>query len=861
MSSLPAVVRGCSLVSLVLACTSAPVTATLDTRETVTVALSFHLVLPSDAGVGLRAAAEDLVAVVVAQGGCASLEASGCEGGSTVSVVRDAQAPSLDAFRFTGDTLSARGDVGAANGLYHLTERLGAVWIHPEEPVRFTHKATGLPVGDGSWDEPRFALRGFHEHTQHPIPMSDYLLRPGSDDFRERVSRYLRWLARNRQNVLLFHALRTLDLPVWGPYMADIAAEARGYGIHMGAVVGFADEQQHAFKLIATASPDPDADIRAGLDALLAADLDYVGLQLGTSEFTKPADADVLHWLEVATEHLADKHPQVRAFAWIHITCSVKDEAGGYFFHLPLSGPESLGAFVHTTMFYTLTDPAPVYDCEDFGHQLEFVDAAEGKRELVFFPETAWWLGFDNNVPLVLPITGLSRERDIETLRGRDVTGHVTFTTGREWTYWQYDHYLTRATWSEESWDAYVAAISPLYGDHQVAARALIRGVTAAQEHVLYRVRPELFFYLSGELPQDEAGAAAGILARRPKVPFKEVLGYDEAAFALWRERDYAALGDFAVALDAALEPLESLGPLDASAGLVFELQASYETLRDRVAHVRHLYTGVIRVREGDRAGAEAELAAARAISERVIARVAEVEALYRDPLEILAEEKPDTLTAYPLGYLHETRTGYFWTRRDEQLALLIMATFDAPVEAWETPPGTLYAVEAEGLTLTQPSDPFAGSVIAGFIPRLLLGLSIDGGAATLVFGEDVNTNNLPDPDTETAVQDADITDGRFEATVTRLPLVVYDTAGAAVGTIGVREAVFDFTLDGGALSLGALSGGLETQPLVAAVLAIAGIDRAGIESLVKSVFGLPEDAPLPETVPVAFQLSPVVVP
>ena len=119
----------------------------------------------------------------------------------------------------------------------------------------------------------------------------------------------------------------------------------------------------------------------------------------------------MLRWLNLATEHLAVMHPEISPYAWIHTTCGLDRETGegGPYYHLPLEADERLGAFVHTTMYYDLENPAPVYDCENFHHQRRFFDAADGQRELVYFPETAWWLGFDNNLPMVTPIVGRSR--------------------------------------------------------------------------------------------------------------------------------------------------------------------------------------------------------------------------------------------------------------------------------------------------------------------------------------------------------------------------------------------------------------------------------------------------------------------
>ena len=172
-------------------------------------------------------------------------------------------------------------------------------------------------------------------------------------------------------------------------------------------------------------------------------------------------------------------------------------------------------------MFYTLSDPAPVYDCEDFTHQLDYFERGHNNRELIYFPETAWWLGFDNNVPLATPIVGPSRFQDITKIKNDfSVTGHVTFTTGREWTYWMYDHYLTRVTWdSRLDWSSYLSSIAPIYGRASSQSLTLLNEWTERQLTDLYETNPEIYFYLSGELPQDEVGEV-GITAADPSVPF-----------------------------------------------------------------------------------------------------------------------------------------------------------------------------------------------------------------------------------------------------------------------------------------------------------------------------------------------------
>ena len=835
--------------------------------------VGFNVVVQTDHP-GLLAAAADLVDVAGVQAawaGGAIVPNSG-DRYAVVVVVVDASGPDDQGYRLSTRTTGLPGvdvvantPVGAMNGLYQIAQDLGAFWIHPEEGHVVPQS---IPTYPGEWTTPRYDRRGFHEHTQHPIPMSDYLLRPTVGDHRERVSRYLRWMARNRQNVLFFHALKTLDLATWVPAMKAIAADASGYGIHMGAVIGFADEQQHAFKLIATGASgdDADDDIRAGLDAVLASGLKLIGFQIGTSEFTKPADAEVLRWLDVATSHVRDAHPDVRPYAWIHITCSLLADNGGKFFHLPLQADASLGAFVHTTMFYTLTDPAPVYDCEDFSHQVAFIEAAEADRELVFFPETAWWLGFDNNVPLVLPITGLSRERDMDTLDARPddgarVTGHVTFTSGREWTYWQYDHFLTRATWRTETWAQYLDATAGLFGPSGAAAAGVVKTVTALQEKLLYQDNPEAIFYLAGELTQDEVGAQIGILARRPKIAFKDVWEYDAATYDTWKVRDLDRLTQFQLDMAEALQDMPSAA--DGEPLLLTELRRSYTLLHRRAEHTVLLYGAIGDIRAKDRGAAEKKLVEARLITDEVKEVVAATEtAIYRDPLTILAEPKPETLTAYPIGYLAETRTAFFWSRRDDQLADLIELAFAADADSWpETAPQSVYRTEGESVLLTKPASELGSSILASFIPPLLFGVTLDGvvdsAKGYVEVGEDANGNDLPDGATVTRFKGS-ITAGRFLVAAERLELDVRDSSSKVIATMILVAPRFSFSIDGsGKLGSSELAADFETKPLIDAVMANAGIDRAGIESLVKSIFELPADEPLPALLPVVFDVDP----
>ena len=784
------------------------------------------------------------------------------------------------ALRTTGNgdvVVSARTPTGAMYGLYHVAMDLGARWVHPEEAHFVPFVSAVLPdyhyvpdpnltpepgssidhTASPEAHQPSFVRRGFHHHTQHPIVASDVLLRPGDATRRTYASHLIRYLARNRQNTLSFHLLKTVDLDAWVPYMADIAQEAKAHGITVGCVLSFADQQQNNFKLVDLASDTPAADqIAAGLDRVLQAGLGFVTFQIGTSEFTKPPDDQVVAWLDAAVAHLRDAWPDVKPFAWIHIPCDVLADDGGYFFHLPLQADNDLGAWVHTTMFYGLGRPAPVYGCEDFDHQLDFVTAAAAQhREQVFFPETAWWLGFDSNLPLALPITGRSRAEDLRRFAAphKPGDGHITFTSGREWTYWQYDHYLTRATWDvSTTWEAYLAWLAPIYGDRAAAVTTAVQAWTDRQVKDFYDTDPLLLFYLTGELPQDELGEAAGILARRPKLSFQKVLRFDDAAYQAWLDTDVARLTEMRDAYQAILDAMPTPNATEALYAEQYRVLAIFV---QRIKHTLEVYAGVGAARAGDRPTAEAKLAESEAITAAVLAEVHAEEAHYRYPAALLTAEKPESLTSYPFGYLWETSTGYFWARRDEQLRRVIAQVFEGVAEAWLTVPETLLSATSDDVTVVAPTSETAATLLKGFVPQILVGLSgwdAPTASLTVTLAQDRNANLLPDAETELSLTST-VTSARWAATTASYPIAVYGTDGEKVADLPILGPELSLTpgasLPGGA-DTADLAGEVASDALIDIVVAIAGIDRDGVGELIKGVWELPPDEPLPMRLP-----------
>lgn len=66
-------------------------------------------------------------------------------------------------------------------------------------------------------------------------------------------------------------------------------------------------------------------------------------------------------------------------------------------------------------LVYAFDDPAPTYGNENFTYMFDFMfkNAAKGVREVVYHPETAYWVNYDIDVPLFLPLYGFARLRDL----------------------------------------------------------------------------------------------------------------------------------------------------------------------------------------------------------------------------------------------------------------------------------------------------------------------------------------------------------------------------------------------------------------------------------------------------------------
>ncbi|MCA8920922.1 MAG: hypothetical protein KDD82_03870 [Planctomycetes bacterium] len=614
-------------------------------------------------------------------------------------------------------------------GAYALLEDLGFGFLHPLQPVTPQGGLRAQAPIDRS-EAPHWPTRGWHVHTMHPLELTHVLngWGPGgtNDDAGWRAllpewERFCEWAVANGQNevewVLLYSQswAAFAESPERQARLAELVRLGHAYGLKVGVDAPLALRQQHAFTLVRTTGPLPDevAQIEARLDYLLAAGFDFVATELGFSEFTRPDDRKQLAWLDAFSAHLQSKGKE--GLAKIHVSQgqlapNFPDPATGQpinFNFLPQFADPSLGVMPHTVQHYAMDDPAPTYGNTDFTYMRDFMYAQAGKRKTLWHPETAYWVSFDIDVPLFLPVYAERRLYDLRQIdaaeragqvgqgaqAGSRIDGQMVFSSGWEWGYWLNDVITARAAWSPEDpqltlEQAYAAALERALRCFGPAARPLAQAlveVSREQREILIEgkvrgqapssvLRRNGQAYVQGWETWDEVMKSASLVPGvNPALTQPDKIGLiDVRRPAFLGGMDY---GDFTRDVKPLLHhmawrfgehvaQLSAIAPLATpeTQGLFAELidGATMNALRARQVYALYDYA-TTKFRQPD-SWRQARLQIARDALDAAQAVVVRRETHYRVNADRIAGWG-DNPTSYEFGYLWTARRLHFWWR------------------------------------------------------------------------------------------------------------------------------------------------------------------------------------------------------
>ncbi len=616
---------------------------------------------------------------------------------------------------------------GLLYGTYAALEALGVAFLHPLAPTLPAALAPPAAPLDRR-EAPRWPQRGLHLHTMHPLELTHLLQGWGPAGPQDAAGwaamlpewdLFCEWAIANRQNEVEWVLLRADS---WGAFadgpermarLTELVRRAHAWGLEVGVDVPIALKQQHAATLIReTGDPARELDqLHAGLDRLLACGFDFVATELGFSEFTAPDARRMLAWLDAFTERVVGHHGK-RAWTKIHV--STGQEARGFtdpdtggplnFNFLPFYADPRLGVMPHTVQHYALDDPAPTYGNRDFSEIRRYLQLEAGARPVLWHPETAYWVSFDVDVPLFLPVYAERRVRDLRLIAadeaagrtgrgaraGSPIQGQMIFSSGWEWGYWLNDVVTARAAWDphEAAPDDAAAlrallvdALRPAFGaatddlaDLLVATAAeqralLIDGEVGGRRPADVERRNGQAYLQGWETWDDVASSLQGVpgLPQAATQPFKLGLVDMRAALQLRPLPDYRAeVAPLLAEMDRrfaatalAWDAQRARAPASTS-DLIDDLADAARVTALRAAQVHGLYEYVARRR--DRAAARPHLDRARRALDDAAAVVAAREPRYRVPADRVAAWAPNP-TVYRFGYLWTVRSLHFWWR------------------------------------------------------------------------------------------------------------------------------------------------------------------------------------------------------
>lgn len=611
-------------------------------------------------------------------------------GGSGIRVALVADLDCGECYRLEqagdGYAVHAGGTLGLQYGLAHFLEAMGFGFYHPWR----THVPDEIAAPDtADFDvlhEPEMSMRGLHLHTLHPIEPYFSFWEP-SPEHLDDARRTMDWMVKNRANYIQWVALDDIQrdpaiAEAWAAHTDAILADAHLRGLETGLgiqIFGSANLQQ-AFDLIEEDEPDIDAALRARLPIVLDRDFDLISLSFG--EFFGEEPGAFVATVDQTYDVIAELRPDVSVSGTIHVGDS-PDQRVDYmgenliYYFLIKFANENIIPYVHTVMFYNLfEDAGGAYHHDDFAEHRDFLlERLDAGQRAVYHPETAYWVAFDNSVPLYYPLYVRSRWVDVDEIRAAaDPAGigkldeHVVFSTGWEWGYWQNDWAVLRTSWqAPERWeDLFHDMFAPYGAEGAALAEAVIEVTRTQREYVLGQ---RLTQYLAGRDFYIDLGDEIDVVSQPDRPTFEEVMAMTEAERATFVTEVLDPLDALATATAAQLEAVEAVG-IDDDDPFYREIRDGVAANLARTRFIHALYRATVAHAAGQDATtwlaeAQTELEAGAVIVAR---RHAEIH--YPRPEEIVFPRTNATL--YQFGYLEKADKLCYWEREQVQVRRLV---------------------------------------------------------------------------------------------------------------------------------------------------------------------------------------------
>lgn len=594
-----------------------------------------------------------------------------------------------ECFRVDGEgtrlAVSGGAPLGVQYGLWHALELLGYRFLHPWKSVVPATPSPAPADALGVEHSPEVTKRrGLHLHTLHPIEALYDFWVPGDANL-EGAKRTVDFVIKNRGNYVQWCALDDIQYnaataDAWRAHTRAITSFAHAHGVKTGAALQLFGQSnlQNAFDLIDDGPMDPLPELRRRLHLLLDGN-GFDALNLSFGEFFAADPAAFVAEVDRAYDEMQRAQPGIEVMATIHVgnfpdlRVTYMGETMLYYFLVQFANP-AITHWVHSVMYYNLYEDAGLaYLHERFDEHRDYLEARlRAGRPVGYFPESAYWIAFDINVPTYLPLYVRSRWLDLERLAGAGrLEDHVLFSSGWEWGYWLNDVATLRMTYERPAgWDGVVQHVFAAWGEKGRAAGALVKQLGDVQHQFLIEGR--LAAYLAGRDQIIDTGDKLGIFSQPDRPEFSELAALDATARADFVAHRLAPMADFAAQLTALDEQLRAL-QLPADEPFLAELQDGLAITAARARFIHALYAAAVAY--ADTGSDDGWLAKADMHLESGKAVVARRRGGLFDPDVKPILRNTANPTFYQYGYLREADSLCFWVRERAQARQLVLKT------------------------------------------------------------------------------------------------------------------------------------------------------------------------------------------
>lgn len=576
--------------------------------------------------------------------------------------------------------------LGLQYGLAQALEAFGYRFPHPRHAKIPAHLRIDAPPGlDGEHAPEVVTRRGLHLHTLHPIEgLFDFWV-PSPAHLQGALAT-LDFLVANRGNYLQWAALDDIDvekakLAPWQAHTRAITAAAHLRGVKIGIAIQLfgMSNLQNAFDLIDSDAPAA-GEMARRLHVLLDGNgFDTVNLSFG--EFIGADPATFVQEVDHAYQVLQEVQPGAEMTATIHVGNYPKLEVTYqgkkqlYYFLVQYANP-AIVPWVHSVMYFDLfEDAGGAYLHDNFDAHKDFITGRlQAGKPVGYFPESAYWVAFDNCVPVMLPLYIRSRRVDLDGFAAHgQLQDHVLFSSGWEWGYWLTDLATLRMNFARpKTWDGDVAETLRAWGQPGVQMADLLRELAEVQHAALIGQR--LAAYLGGRDILIDLGETAGIVSQPTRVKFDAILAMTAEARGQFETKVLVPLGQFAVKVSELSAKVQKLEMADDP--WLVELADGFAVTAARARFV-HLANALV---VATAAGQPTEplwqqLDAALADGQAVVTR-RHGKLWYPEPANLTQDVVNPTL--YQYGYLRDADDLCFWRRERAQVRNLLLHTTDA---------------------------------------------------------------------------------------------------------------------------------------------------------------------------------------